>query len=225
MENILYIFLSLLIGIGTSFIWFCLILFFDYLFNKTKIKWIKRFITTFASIPLLVVIFFTVGFIPLNIDIPTILISLIIIIVTVIVCVAVVYLRNSRRSMFGKDLILWGVDGVLMEISQRLMMQSLLYGMLSIFKVPYIEIVSVISTAVVWCIALILQNIIQKKSFDKEFLKEIIASLVFSIGIGWTYQITGLIILPMIGHFLERILSNILLRKKFHDQPNCVNDK
>lgn len=215
MKDILFLLLSLLIGIGASCIWFGFLILFS---NLTKrIKWMKRFLTVLASIPLLIVVFFVFGFVPLNINTSSILIGLVIVLITVLICVTVVYLRNNRRSLFGKDLLLWGIDGVLMEISQRLMMQSLMFGVLSFFKVPYIEVLTVICTAVVWCIALFLQNRIQKNTLDKEFLKEIIASFIFSLGIGWTYQITGFIVLPMLGHFLERISSNYLLRKKFKD--------
>ena len=60
-----------------------------------------------------------------------------------------------------------------------------------------------------------MQTFLFKKLFDKDVVLDILSSLVFSSGIGYVYQQTGLIVIPMIAHFCERILSCYIFNKRY----------
>lgn len=97
----------------------------------------------------------------------------------------------------------------MMEICQRLFMQVLLLTLLQMFDIPSYKLWSIILTALVWCVGIAIQEAITRKKFDKEFWLDTTCSLVFSIGIGYVLVESGFIFLTMIGHGLERLLSNI----------------
>lgn len=48
----------------------------------------------------------------------------------------------------GKELLLWGIDGMIMEIPQRLMMQSFVYELLKLLGVLSLELVIYINKQV-----------------------------------------------------------------------------
>ncbi|NLO09482.1 MAG: CAAX protease [Clostridiales bacterium] len=97
-----------------------------------------------------------------------------------------------------------------MEIPQRMMMQSFVYGFLSLLGVSNLDNYTILATAIIWCMGIGIQGLIAGKHFNKDMLYDIIASLVFSLGIGYVYQKTGLILITMVAHFFERILSNCI---------------
>ncbi|AGI39901.1 CAAX protease [Thermoclostridium stercorarium subsp. stercorarium DSM 8532] len=101
-----------------------------------------------------------------------------------------------------------------MEIPQRLMMQSFVYGMLKILGVSWLDLYTVIVTGFIWCLCIVIQTILFKEKFDDDMIYDILASMVFSLGIGYVYQKTGLIIISMIAHFCERVLSCVIFSKK-----------
>ena len=100
------------------------------------------------------------------------------------------------------------------EILQRLMMQSFVYGILKLLGVLSLTFYTVIATALIWCLAIGIQTILSKKTFSKDVFIDILASFVFSLGIGYVYQQTGFILISMIAHFFERILSSYALSKQ-----------
>lgn len=128
-------------------------------------------------------------------------------IATVVITSAIIARKKSTGYKNGKELLLWGLDGLLMEIPQRLMMQSFIYGILSSEGIPSLSLYTVLATALVWCLGILAQALLSKERFNNDLLIDIISSFVFSLGIGYVYQKTGLIVVSMIAHFCERILS------------------
>lgn len=49
--------------------------------------------------------------------------------------------------------------------------------------------------------------------FNIKLVIEVLSSFIFSIGIGYVFIRSKLIILPMIGNFLEGVISNFILSK------------
>ena len=115
---------------------------------------------------------------------------------------------HFHKSGCGKELLLYALDGVCMEIPQRVMMQTfsgvlfMHWGLDLYLSIPV--------TAFVWCISICIQCLICKLKFDRKIVIEIAASFLFSMGVGLLLLKSGFIGLPMAGHFLERILSTII---------------
>ena len=114
----------------------------------------------------------------------------------------------------GKELLWYGFDGVLMEIPQRLMMQSFVWYVLQKFNVKDALYISIFITALIWCVSIVIQNLIIKIKFNIQTVREIIASAFFSIGVGYILTKTMFILFPMVAHFIERIISTQLRAKK-----------
>ncbi len=205
--------LSVAMGFLLSGIWFGLYFAIAILIQKTKTLYLSHFNSVFASVLPIVLIAITIGIYPIQAsglkDIKVYVIAILTVIIT-----AYIIKFKKVKSKKGKDIFLWGLDGMLMEISQRLMMHSFIYGILKLFGVSSLNFYTIIATALVWCISIGMQAILSKKPFGRELLIDILASFVFSIGIGYTYQQTGLILVTMFAHFFERILSLFLTDKK-----------
>ena len=211
MNESIKIVLCIIIGFAVSGFWFGATVGCNTLLKKYHESWIIHLCPVFASIPILIFVALFTGFIPVQDDIHILMKSSGIAILTAIISAILISSKKQREHISGIKLLWWGFDGVFMEIPQRLTMQSFIYGILKCWEMPYIDLWTVICTAVVWCLGIVIQNRIVKQPFDKEFLFELAASLVFSVGIGYAYQKSGVIILTMIGHFCERMISNALL--------------
>lgn len=101
-----------------------------------------------------------------------------------------------------------------MELPQRLMMQSALFALMQIGGVPDAARWAVLCCAAVWCFGIVTQAMRTKQTLDRALFAELAASLVFSIGVGYAYQQTGLLALFMAAHGAERLLGNALGRGK-----------
>lgn len=84
-----------------------------------------------------------------------------------------------------------------MELPQRLMMQSALFALMQIGGVPDAARWAVLCCAAVWCFGIVTQAMLTKQTLDRALFAELAASLVFSIGVGYAYQQTGLLALSM----------------------------
>ena len=109
-----------------------------------------------------------------------------------------------KRIESGKDLFASGIDGVLMEIPQRLMMQRFLWYILDCLEAENGGYLAILLTALVWCVGIVIQGMIAKNT-GHGMVVELAASFVFSIGTGYVLFHTELIIFTMAAHFLERI--------------------
>lgn len=101
-----------------------------------------------------------------------------------------------------------------MEIPQRLMMQSFLYGIMKLLKVPRIDIYTILITSCIWCIGIAIQNKMMKQRFGREWFLETLSSFIFSMGIGYVYQESRLLVISMLGHLCERLFSNYWIKNK-----------
>lgn len=106
------------------------------------------------------------------------------------------------------------LKGASMEISQRLLVQNLfvllgvnifIYGSLTL---------DILLNSLVWIQFIIIQKIINGNKISISISPEIIASFWFSIWVGILYKNTGNIIIPMLAHGLQRVLT-YKIRQKF----------
>ena len=88
------------------------------------------------------------------------------------------------------------------------MMQSFLYMLARLRNMD--EILSAPITAVIWCISICIQNIITKRKFGQDVLYELLASFIFSLGIGVILIRTNFIGFTMIAQCLEHLTSELI---------------
>lgn len=128
--------------------------------------------------------------------------------VTVLLSAIVISINSGCGNPRGKELLLYALDGVCMEIPQRMMMQTfsgvlfMHWGLDLYLSIPV--------TAFAWCISICIQCLICKLKFDWKIVIEIAASFLFSMGAGLPIIKKRIYWTTMAGHFLERILSTII---------------
>ncbi len=207
--------ISIVLGFLLSGIWFGFCFIIGALISKLKILWLLYLNSVLGSIIPTLFIAATMGLYPIQINGMQNKRVYFAAIVTVVITTAVITRKKSKKCRKGKDLLIWGLDGILMEIPQRLMMQSFVYGILKLLGVSSINFYTIIATALIWCMGIGMQTVLAKKPLDGDLFFDILSSFIFSLGIGYVYQQTGLIVITMMAHFSERVLSSSFLRKRF----------
>ena len=111
------------------------------------------------------------------------------------------------------------LSGAMMEIPQRLLIQNL-FIILGINTVIYKELtLGIVLNALVWVQFIIVQEVINKQKISSKIVPYIVASFWFSIWVGILYSITGNIVVTMITHGLQRIVTHEI-RKRVVKQNN-----
>lgn len=107
--------------------------------------------------------------------------------------------------------------GASMEIPQRLLVQNL-FVILGVNMVIYGSLtLDVFLNSLIWIQFIIVQKIINGNKISLSVAPEIIASFWFSIWVGILYNETGNIVIPMMAHGLQRIIT-YKIRQKFGKQ-------
>lgn len=205
--------LCILFGFLLSGVWFGLNIVIGILIQKTKISWLTYFNTLLASVIPVFLIYLTLGIYPVKVSGFRHIKAYMITILTIVITTAVITRKKTLIHKKGKEILFYGLDGLMMEIPQRMMMQSFLYGILKILNVSFLNLYTIIATGFIWCMGIITQAFLLKKQFDQDMIFDILSSFVFSLGIGYVYQKTGLIIITMTAHFCERVLSCYVFSK------------
>lgn len=143
-------------------------------------------------------------------------VSLYIVALATVLITVLIVLQIPRVYMGPNKICSSALDGMVMEIAQRLMMQPFVYWLLYHFHIPCPTQCTVLITAIVWCLGILTQQLICKYDLNRAFAVEMLASFVFSIGVGYIFQKSGFILLTMLAHALERILSSVLNNRKYH---------
>lgn len=106
------------------------------------------------------------------------------------------------------------LDGASMEIPMRLLVQNL-FVILGINMIVYKSIsLDIFMNATIWVQFIIVQEVTQGRMITSAILPEVIASFWFSILAGILYKDTGNIIMPMLAHGLQRMVT-YKIRKVF----------
>ena len=132
---------------------------------------------------------------------------------TVLITVAVVSVNEPDNIPYGRKMLWYALDGVMMEVPQRMMMQTFMCLLLDMWGIDIVF--SVLVTAIVWCISICIQCVIMKSKFDKSVGVELLSSFIFSVGAGVVLIRTELIVFTMVAHFMERIVSTEIRRRKY----------
>ena len=98
------------------------------------------------------------------------------------------------------------VEAACMEIPQRAMMQSFAEVVLISFGLN--GFMSILITALIWCAAQGVQLLLFKQKATKTFWIEMLASFVFSLGIGYSFWASKFIPMTMLCHGIERFVTN-----------------
>lgn len=209
MVNVL---LAILLGTMLSGLWFGIRILFELLAKATKNNIISRFSTVLAAIVPTIIISKYSSLYMWNVKSIIDWKSWCIVVVTVLLTAIIVSMKKPSKLPKGKVLVWYAVDGVMMEVPQRMMMQSFVCVLFEMWDVDVIY--SVFVTAIVWCISICIQHVIVREKFDKNLCIELLSSFVFSVGIGIVLVRTELILFTMVAHFMERLASTWIRRKR-----------
>lgn len=132
--------------------------------------------------------------------------NIVLILIAVIPTSFIVYFGNpiKPRKTFG---IVDCISGASMEIPQRLLVQNV-FIILNLNTIIYGSLTLAIPlNALIWVQFIIVQEFINGRKLSMKILHEIIASTWFSIWVGILYSISGNIILAMIAHSCQRMIT------------------
>ena len=103
------------------------------------------------------------------------------------------------------------IEAACMEIPQRVMMQTFVCGILSMQKLNTLW--SIFITALIWCAGILVQAFVSKQMNFKHLFLEVVASFVFSMGIGYVFYSSECLVIPMLAHAAERFVTRKCLTK------------
>lgn len=207
------IFFAILLGTALSGIWFGIRMMLEVISSKTGIKLISRFSTVLAAI---VPLGFILQYSRLQLFKMENVVewkSWLIVGATALITAAVVSINESDNIPAGRKRLWYALDGVMMEVPQRMMMQTFVCLLLDMWETDIVF--SALVTAIVWCISICIQCVIMKRRFDKTVVVELLSSFIFSVGVGVVLIRTELIVFTMVAHFMERIVSTEIRRRKY----------
>lgn len=122
------------------------------------------------------------------------------------------FLIARKREVAHKPLE-WALLGVSMEVPQRLFMQNLFYVLLIAFSTAQYRWLSIALNTLTWVQFIIIQEKIAGNKLSKDFIYDVLSSIWFSLAVGWLYEVSGNILLPMAAHGCERLLSEVLRKR------------
>ena len=102
------------------------------------------------------------------------------------------------------------LEAACMEFPQRAMMQTFLCWYLVHSSAE--PVWGIVLCGGVWCLSILVQAVILRQHGLRALLGDLLASFVFSLGIGFVYFRTECLLLPMLAHALERYIVTKLYR-------------
>ena len=130
-------------------------------------------------------------------------------ITTVIVTSLIIILKHEPHE--DVPLAPLCIEAACMEIPQRVMMQTFVCGILSMQKLNTLW--SIFITALIWCAGILVQAFVSKQMNFKHLFLEVVASFVFSMGIGYVFYSSECLVIPMLAHAAERFVTRKCLTK------------
>lgn len=209
------IIISIVSGILLSGIWFGTNVLFNLLSSKLKIKVLGDWSIVLASLVPTIIILNYSELKMLNLEQLLNFKNWGILLMTVALTLLIISQNKASKYLSQEELLLSAADGIVMEIPQRMMMQSFIVILLERWQID--RYVAIPITAFIWCISICIQCQIFKKKFDLAIRNEILASFVFSMGIGYLFLKSEFIGFTMLAHFLERLLNGLFKNKKLSE--------
>ena len=213
-QNNMWYILTFIIGFFLSGVCFGTNLILQNFFIKRKLYKLQGFGFVFASIIPTVIICICFSFNPFHfsnmLDLKLWLIAF--------MTVVVVSLISSRanNSYEVENTLLESIEAGLMEIPQRAMMQTFICGLLTAYNLQ--SSYGIILTALIWCASIIVQACVTRNSNCLHLVIDLLASFVFSIGIGYVFYCSECILIPMLAHGMERFGKRMIVRKENRSQ-------
>ena len=119
----------------------------------------------------------------------------------------------STNKVEPMELSMRCLHGGFMEVPERVMLQNFTLLMLMSFNIQ--AKYSVLISSIVIALGIIIDAILRKDKDYRSITVKVISSLIFSLLVGHVYYFSGCIIYCIVGHILERFISNIFyIRKK-----------
>jgi hypothetical protein len=129
-----------------------------------------------------------------------------------VVPTSLIVYKNKEKSSVSDPLKKF-LDGVSMEIPQRLLIQNL-FIVLGLNQVIYSELtLGILLNAAIWVQFIIIQEVIIEKKVSFAVIPELTASFWFSIWVGILYRVTGNIVIALFTHGLQRIVTYVFRKK------------
>jgi hypothetical protein len=203
MNHIMKYIFVLLLGFLLSGAWFgCQILLQKFI-HKKNLEHIKMLTPLFSAFIPTCIIYISLKNHPFHIEkLGSLQLWLITILTVCVTCFIIKSLKTgTQKSENVKSLC---VEAALMELPQRAMMQTFVCVLSTAFLGD--SIYGFLITACVWCMGIVVQAIICKQNINKELVIEIIASFVFSLGIGYVFYASQCLLFGMVAHALERFV-------------------
>ena len=118
--------------------------------------------------------------------------------------------EKRHRTEAAQELAWIYIEAAFIEIAQRLMMQSFVMFLLDAWGCTTIWCIFL--NALIWCAGIIIQGILSKQTIGKNFVFDLIASFVFSVGCGYVFYLSGCIVFSVTAHVAERFIMTKLER-------------
>ena len=201
------------LGFALSGVWFGSNFVFQAISTKTKKEWVSTFREILASIiPLAFILPFSSPGV-LNIKSLIDWVGWAVIIITVAVTCLIVSLDDPGAQISKRVIFDSALNGIIMEVPQRMMMQSFVHLLLSAWNLNVSFAVPI--TAVIWCMGICMQCIIMRSKMSKSIVYELIASFVFSMGVGFVLLRTECIVFTMVAHSMQRVVTALISCNKY----------
>ena len=118
--------------------------------------------------------------------------------------------EKKYRAVERQELPWMCMEAAFVEIAQRLMMQSFLMYLLDAWGCAAVWCIFL--NALIWCAGIVIQGILAKQTMGKDFVLDLAASFVFSIGCGCVFYLSGCIVFSLTAHVAERFIMTKLER-------------
>lgn len=146
------------------------------------------------------------GYLPLNLHMLFNYQLWAIVVATLIITCLVIRLKKTCHHNKYKLLGLC-MEAASIEIAQRLMMQTFVMLLLDHWKC--LTIWCVLINALIWCLDILVQPVLLRQPVKKGILIELIASFIFSMGIGYVFYSSECFLFGVLAHIAERMISNL----------------
>ena len=195
-----------LLGFLLSGIWYATNIFLLNIFANKGWKVAGHFSPLLASLLLLAAISLYRGYLPLNLHMLFNYQLWAIVVATLIITCLVIRLKKTCHHNKYKLLGLC-MEAASIEIAQRLMMQTFVMLLLDHWKC--LTIWCVLINALIWCLDILVQPVLLRQPVKKGILIELIASFIFSMGIGYVFYSSECFLFGVLAHIAERMISNL----------------
>lgn len=205
MDNMFYIVTGLL-GFLLSGMWYATNILLLNIFANKGWKAATPFSAFLASLLPLAAISLYRGYLPLNLHMLfNYQLWAIVFVTLIITCLVIRLKKNCHHNEYG--LLGLCAEAASIEIAQRLMMQTFVMLLLEHWKCHTIWCVLI--NALIWCLDIIVQPVLLRQPIKKEILIELIASFIFSMGIGYVFYSSECFLFGVLAHMAERMISNM----------------